>query len=519
MKTKNAFSYLRFSTPEQSLGDSERRQLQAAQAYCERNGLRLVDGAADRGLSAFHGRNHSNGALGALLKRMRPGDTLIIEDCDRWSREPVLESLNRLQAEVRKGIEVVFLRTGTCVNASNFNDLGTLVPAFFSGILANEESRKKGERVKASWDEKRKALKAGKPVELSCQPKWLTWQDGKALVNKEKASVIQDIFARAARGETVIEILRALQPLKRSAKGLRRLLRDKGVLGYCNLVDPPAKVWPAIIPEAVFYAVQASRQNVVHHVTVRHGNNTNLFTGLVRCQVCASPVVCQWSSHGHRDGCQVSLMCSGARTGRSKCGSSSVPLALVETGVLALLGDSGLIAPLLAVQGKASRVGELEGRLDAAKREVTKLAKLIFGDAEPSPTVYAGLKAAEGRAELASLELEAERDRLKTERPAAQAYDEFNAALPALAADPSKRGALRLAIGQVIQGMTLDPAGTPGPWPGQWPFRNAPAGFLKHAPKRRQWRIDVQVRGAKQTLSLWLFGHPVNGWIFQRLVS
>ena len=517
MKTKNAFSYLRFSTPEQSLGDSERRQLGAAQAYCERNGLRLVEGAADRGLSAFHGRNHSNGALGALLKRMRPGDTLIVEDCDRWSREPVLESLNRLQAEVRKGIEVVFLRTGTRVNASNFNDLGRWFRPFSP---ASSRTKRAGRRASASkhpGDEKRKALKAGKPVELSCQPKWLTWQDGKALVNKEKASVVMDIFARAARGETVIEILRALQPLKRSANGLRRLLRDKAVLGYCNLVDPPAKVWPAIIPEPVFYAVQAGRKNVIHHVTVRHGNHTNLFSGLVRCQVCGERVVCQWS--GHRDDYRVSLRCSGPRTGRSKCRSSSVPLALVETGVLALLGDSGLIGPLLAVQGKASRLGELEGRLDAAKREVAKLAKLIFGDSEPSPTVYAGLKAAEGRAELASIELEAERERLKTERPAAQAYDEFSAALPALAADPSKRGALRLAIGQVIERMTLDPAGTKGPRPGQWPFRNAPAGFLKHGPKRRQWRINVQVRGAKEPVGVWLFGHPVNGWIFQRLRS
>jgi DNA invertase Pin-like site-specific DNA recombinase len=38
---KTAYSYIRFSTPEQAMGDSERRQLALAEAYCARNGLKL----------------------------------------------------------------------------------------------------------------------------------------------------------------------------------------------------------------------------------------------------------------------------------------------------------------------------------------------------------------------------------------------------------------------------------------------------------------------------------------------
>jgi DNA invertase Pin-like site-specific DNA recombinase len=36
-----AYSYIRFSTPEQALGDSERRQMEAARDYATANGLQL----------------------------------------------------------------------------------------------------------------------------------------------------------------------------------------------------------------------------------------------------------------------------------------------------------------------------------------------------------------------------------------------------------------------------------------------------------------------------------------------
>jgi len=40
---KTAYSYIRFSTPDQALGDSERRQLDEAKAYCKQHGLRLSE--------------------------------------------------------------------------------------------------------------------------------------------------------------------------------------------------------------------------------------------------------------------------------------------------------------------------------------------------------------------------------------------------------------------------------------------------------------------------------------------
>lgn len=39
--TPLAYSYIRFSTPDQLEGDSQRRQLELSLNYCEKNGLKL----------------------------------------------------------------------------------------------------------------------------------------------------------------------------------------------------------------------------------------------------------------------------------------------------------------------------------------------------------------------------------------------------------------------------------------------------------------------------------------------
>jgi hypothetical protein len=95
------FSYLRFSSDKQQWGDSERRQGQQALEWYKLNGRTLCEQTfADRGVSGWKGANRTYGALGALLKVAQDGDTILVEDCDRWSRESPLDSLNALRDTV-----------------------------------------------------------------------------------------------------------------------------------------------------------------------------------------------------------------------------------------------------------------------------------------------------------------------------------------------------------------------------------------------------------------------------------
>ena len=63
-----AYSYVRFSSPEQRKGDSLRRQTEAAADWCRRNGARLDNSTTlhDLGKSAFKGKHRENPDLNAL---------------------------------------------------------------------------------------------------------------------------------------------------------------------------------------------------------------------------------------------------------------------------------------------------------------------------------------------------------------------------------------------------------------------------------------------------------------------
>ena len=63
-----AYSYTRWSTPEQSLGDSARRQIELAKRYAGKHGLVLDDTLrlSDEGVSGFRGANVRRGAPGPV---------------------------------------------------------------------------------------------------------------------------------------------------------------------------------------------------------------------------------------------------------------------------------------------------------------------------------------------------------------------------------------------------------------------------------------------------------------------
>ena len=110
-----AYSYVRFSTPEQARGESFRRQIELARAYAAKHGLHLDESFRDEGVSAFKGRHRDErAALGAFLSRVESGDVakgsyLLVESLDRLSREEVVDALELFLGLTRNGIVIVTL--------------------------------------------------------------------------------------------------------------------------------------------------------------------------------------------------------------------------------------------------------------------------------------------------------------------------------------------------------------------------------------------------------------------------
>jgi len=88
-----AYSYIRFSSPEQEKGDSLRRQIQLSEEYCKQHGLILDDTLklTDKGLSAYKGHHRTKGALGEFLRlveegKIPPGSVLTAQKTSNLSK-------------------------------------------------------------------------------------------------------------------------------------------------------------------------------------------------------------------------------------------------------------------------------------------------------------------------------------------------------------------------------------------------------------------------------------------------
>lgn len=164
-----AYSYLRFSTPEQMRGDSFRRQSAMAQQWAAQNGVELDEKLTfeDPGVSAYKGANAETGMLAEFREAVRvgmiePGSFLLIESLDRLSRDAARKAMRLLEDICEQGISVVTLADGRVYTDSNLSSGPiSFMMAFMVMIRANEESATKSRRVGHPGDEGRWKSRAG----------------------------------------------------------------------------------------------------------------------------------------------------------------------------------------------------------------------------------------------------------------------------------------------------------------------------------------------------------------------
>lgn len=211
-----AYSYIRFSTPDQILGDSLRRQTDASIRYAAEHGLTLDEtlNIRDLGVSAFKGNNFETGALGQFLVAIDDGRVakdsyLLVESLDRLSRLPVTEALAIFQAIIGRGITIVTLIDSSIYSKERLrNDWTPLLIALVTMSRAHEESAVKSRRIKAAWEAKKVRVKANKEVMSGRCPWWLKPSDDNSTyeIVEEKADIVRLMFrlAKDGMGNTLI---------------------------------------------------------------------------------------------------------------------------------------------------------------------------------------------------------------------------------------------------------------------------------------------------------------------------
>lgn len=301
---RKAYSYTRFSSPEQASGDSIRRQMAGTEAWIARNPDVELDTQlvfADYGRSGFRGQQFSDGALGRFVDSVRSGaikkgSYLLIENLDRFSRENPMTATSRLFDLANMGITIVTTSDGLEYSTDTLSggDVSRLLMLVLQLSQAHVESAKKAERVGAAWARKKAAAREGKHKVSARCPGWLTLVDDEFVLIDDRVKVVQDIFRWTIEGAGRREIARRLNiadppvlPFKHAEKrrpgrppptgwhasAVAKILQNRAVLGeyqpgkgshksgnYRPDGDPIPNYYPRIIDDETFWQAKAASQ-------------------------------------------------------------------------------------------------------------------------------------------------------------------------------------------------------------------------------------------------------------------
>jgi len=193
-----AYSYVRFSTPEQKRGDSLRRQTEAAARWCERNDVHLDSSLTfrDLGKSAYlgeHRKNSDRHALATFLKMVEDGKIprgsfLIIESLDRLTREHVRAGLMLLLGLIESGVRIVQLSPSELVYDEKSDEMGLML-AIVELSRGHRESKRKSDLSGPAWRKKKEGAREGEIV-TERLPAWVKIQDGKLALIPERAATV-----------------------------------------------------------------------------------------------------------------------------------------------------------------------------------------------------------------------------------------------------------------------------------------------------------------------------------------
>jgi DNA invertase Pin-like site-specific DNA recombinase len=311
MQIDIAYSYIRFSTPEQRKGNSLPRQLEAAADWCLRNGARLDEKLSfrDLGTSGFtgeHRKNPDRNALAAFLRmveqgKIPKGSYLIIENLDRLTREHIRPALTLLLNLIEAGIRVVQLKPVEQVYDEHVEPM-VLMMAIMELARGHGESLRKSDLIGKAWAAKKR--QARERLVTTVLPGWVRLEDDRLELIPERAAVVKRIFHLAGSGYGLKLIGQILTregvppfgPSGRWTRGyLHLILTDRRVLGEYQPMkgksnnrkkdgEPVAGYFPAVIDEDEFVTVQGCiRERKKHRGRVSDKpSNVNPFAGLLK---------------------------------------------------------------------------------------------------------------------------------------------------------------------------------------------------------------------------------------------
>jgi DNA invertase Pin-like site-specific DNA recombinase len=467
-----AYSYFRFSHPDQAKGDSIRRQTALRDAWLARNGIALDTSLslADKGISAFTGDHRHNAdrhALASFLHavekgRIAKGSYLVVESLDRLTREHILPALTLVLNLIQSGVKIVQLLPVEMVYDDKANPMHVMM-MIMELSRGHSESVMKSERIGEAWQVKKlRAAEHREPLS-SMGPAWLRFVDGEWQLDEQPAKAVRLIFRLATDGHGIGVIASRLNndkvpPIGRSEHWapsyVSKILNNRATIGEYQPRKrrgqkretdgkPVPGYYPAVITEDEFYAARArceARRGIVGR---QQTNRVNIFSGLLRNARDGGNF--KINDKGKK-GAGRMLVPSGARQGTAKY--TSFPLAVFERLILPLLREIDPRSILPKKDGGPDRVLAITGRLTELESAIEKVKTRYQRTGDDAVADVLERQEAERK----SLVDQLAEERRKAASPLGESWGRLGALLDA--ADPEARIALRTEMRQITESIT-----------------------------------------------------------------
>ncbi len=407
------YSYIRFSDPKQAAGDSVKRQTAYAEKWAKDHGMTLDDSLTlrDAGLSAYHQKHVTQGALGAFLAaiddgRVPAGSVLVVESFDRLSRANYKAALKQLDRIIEAGVRVVTASDDKEYSRESVEaDPMSFIYSALLMVKANEESEQKSQRVKKAIRSRCEGWVNGDfrgRIVNGRDPGWVRWnKDANRFEHvPERAEAMRKAISLFLGGYGHVRIFAELEKTgmratgEKSAGWLYNLIRRPDIIGTRLLNADGGEFrlenyYPPLVSEDEYNRVLvacAERSRAPRSVGGK-SKIAGLFTGLgvATCGRCGRGVVArnQTRTVKKADGTPA----IDRRYVCAQCGdekkSASVSATYVERALLNFVGNQANFESLVSV---TDRTGPLTTQLAEVRAAIASNTKRINALLEASLT-------------------------------------------------------------------------------------------------------------------------------------
>lgn len=427
---KKAYSYIRYSSPQQAKGDSFRRQLATTQSFCEKNGYELdteLSVYQELGVSGFSGdqENLKRFINDCETGKVEKGSLLIVENLDRLSRQKINTAMRQF-LHLLEYVDIYTLQDNKKYSHTDDQDGDNQLLDIMTSLIimsrAYEESATKQKRLKESWNNRRANIETKKLTSLI--PHWLTLSKDKTKfhLKNDRVEIIKYIYEKCISGVGVTQLIRHLNgnldkyptPTNKSKLWARtsvsRILTDKSVLGeyqphigkHNGIGDkkrrpsgePILDYYPQIINEDTYLKAQIARKSrFVGRGKLSNDHFSNLFRSFIKCGNCEGKVEFVNKGNSPTRGGKY-LTCASAKRGGECSQNKHFKYLPLELMLLHLTTENGFMPkpePPIELNLRLAKLQELNEKsktkfnillesdfaVDSAKNKMTELSNEI----------------------------------------------------------------------------------------------------------------------------------------------